>query len=61
MKGEVNDQVIHISIPRSLWAKLQEQANEEGRTFNGHCRFLLAKSAETELSGQTPQQALTGS
>ena len=50
MKGEVNDQVIHVSIPKSLWAKLQEQAKEEGRTFNGHCRYILSQSVEVTLS-----------
>jgi hypothetical protein len=49
MKGEVNDQVIHISIPRSLGAKLLAQANEEGRTFNGHCRYILTQSANDQV------------
>ena len=47
-KGDANNKVIHISIPQSLWAKLETTARNEGRSFNGHCRFILQQSEKTK-------------
>ena len=39
-----NDHVIHISIPDQVYRNLEERSVKEGRSFNGHCRWILTQS-----------------